>query len=76
MTRRLIFEVVLAVGSHIVPRQVPGIGREGSSVIFGIVRVSYSSLFGLGIFYLHVDIVQGYCFFVFFLNIRYSSSCR
>ena len=51
----------MKVGWHIFLRQIPGIiGREGISVILGIVRASSSSLMWLGIFYLQVGVVQGH----------------
>ena len=53
-------------------RQVPGIGRKGISVILGIVRVSSSSLVGLGIFYLQVGVVQGHRVGnIFYLRVRW-----
>ena len=58
MARRLNFEVVLKVGWYLFLRQVPGIGHEGISVILGIVRVSPSSIIGLGMFYLQIGVVQ------------------
>ena len=60
MARRLNFEVVLKNRWYLFLRQVPGIGREGISVILRIARVSSSSLIGLSIFYLQVGVVQGH----------------
>ena len=39
-------------------RHVPGSGREDISVMLGVVRVSSSSLIGLGVFCLQVGVVQ------------------
>ena len=58
VARRLNFEVVLKAGWYLFLRQVPGIGREGISVILRIARVSSSSR--LSILYLQVGVVQGH----------------
>ena len=58
MARRLNVEVVSKVGWYPFLRMVPGIGRKGISVVLGIVRVSSSSIAGLGIFHHQACVVQ------------------
>ena len=73
VARLLNFEVVLKVGWYLFLRQVPGIGREDISVILGIVRVSSSTLIGLGLFYLlRVGVVQGHTVgYIFYVRVKW-----
>ena len=71
VARLLNFEVVLKVGWYLFLRQVPGIGREDISVILGIVRVSSSSLIGLGIFYLQIGVQDHRVGNMFYLGVRW-----